>query len=189
MHISKSKQQGFVLIAILGAVAFFAIVAVALQYRSQMQREQQYTSEGYSLNQVREALQKYAQANKATFQAAGTLQGVTNQYQPTIAELQVLGFLTVNGIDTTAPFGSSWATTLTLQPAGSITGMVYLNGNVTNAAGAPDQAHACNIARALKDVGVCSNPGAPAQIGNSQIQLANPTGLPASVGALIFVSA
>lgn len=151
-------------------------------------REQRYSSEGYALNQVREALQQYAKANKSTFQAAGELQSVNNQYQPTIAELKALGFLTADGVDTTAPFGSSWATILTANPDGSITGMVYLNGNVTDTAGAPDQQHACNIAKTLKDVGVCSNPGMPTQIGNSQIQLANPTGLPATVGALIFVS-
>lgn len=184
-----TRQGGFLMLALLAALLFFAAATVFLDFRNQVVRQQQAKADAFPVNQVREALQKYAATNRQSFRDGKEIMYVADQYRPTIAELRNLGYLTATGVEINAPFGATYATTLKLEPNGSISGMVYLTGNVRTAAGAPDQPRACRIAQALGDLGVCSNPGAPQFLGNSQVaQFANPTGLPAIFGALVFVT-
>jgi hypothetical protein len=187
--LTRRKQQrgNALVIAILATALFFGCAQIALLFHQARTLTQQYAADANSALQVREALQDYADANKAAFRTGRTLLNVHNQMTPTTAELQNLGFLAATGPNLT-PFGSSFATVLQLQPNTSITGMVYLAGNVTNGAGIPDPQKACGIAHALGDIGVCAPPNNAATLGNSQVQLANPSGQAASFGALIYVA-
>lgn len=182
-----SRQSGFISMAILFVMLFFGVAYVALVWRGEILRLEAFVSQGAGLMQVRNALQKYAKANKSSFASGKTVMYVNDQYAPTIAELTDLGYFVATGTEIN-PYGSSFRTQLTPQGNGSITGMVYLNGSVKNAAGAVDSRRACGIAKALGDVGLCTNPVNSAMLGNRTTQIANPTGLPAVIGALIYVS-
>lgn len=184
---NPTRQGGFVAMSILLVLLFFGMASIALIWRADIQRAEAYVADGAGLMQVRNALQSYARANKASFAQGKTVMYVNDQYAPTIGELTNLGHFVATGTETN-PYGASYVTRITPQANGSITGMVYLSGSVRNSAGAVDATRACGIAKALGDVGLCTNPVNSAMLGNRTTQIANPTGLPAVIGALIYVS-
>lgn len=173
--------------AMLIVMLFFGMASIALIWRADIQRAERNIADGAGLMQVRNALQKYAKVNKASFAQGKTVMYVNDQYAPTIAELTNLGYFVATGTDIN-PYGASYQTRVTPQWDGSIAGMVYLTGSVRNSAGAVDPQRACGIAKALGDVGICTNPVNTSMLGNRTTQIANPTGLPAIIGALIYVS-
>lgn len=182
----RNQEWGGVLeLSIIMAMVFFAVAMITILWAKSVREQQKYAAEADGLAEVQRALIAYASSNKSNFQNGKTIMYVNNQYAPTIAELQNLKFLTSNGVNVTNPWGSTYATTLTLQPSGAITGMVYLAGSIKDDAGNPDRTHACNIARALGDTGVCTPPTNAGLLGNSATQVANPTGEAGAVGALI----
>jgi hypothetical protein len=186
-----ARQRGDALIVAIVAVLFFHVIAyVLLQWAHTVREDHFYASESVGLMQMQRALTQYALANQASFKAGDTIMYVSNQNTPTVTELQALGFLTSNGPEVTAPWGSTFATTLTLKPTGAVVGAVYLAGNIRDASGAPDPIHACRVAKALGSIGLCAPPGNPAVLGNLSLgttPLANPTGSPAAVGALVSI--
>jgi hypothetical protein len=186
----KTRQKGMALeVTIIAAALFFSLAAVALKFKQDRVISAKYESEAYAISIVQSALQRYSAANKLNFTTGKEVMYVVDQYAPTITELRNLGFLSTNAESVSNPFGNAYATTLTVMGTGAVEGMVYLTGNIRDANGNPDQPHACAIARALGEAGICSSPNDPTRIGNSTTQRTNATGLPAIVGALIFVSA
>lgn len=184
----KNHQRGFSTIAILFVMLFFCVAYISLIWRGDILRLESYISQGSGLMQVRNALQKYAKANKDNFAQSKTIMYVENQFHPTIDELSRLGYFTSSGVDVN-PFGATYLTIVNYEQNGSVTGMVYLNGSVKNSAGVIDPQRACGIAKALVDIGLCTNPVDPTMLGNRTMQTINPTGrLPAVIGALIYVS-
>jgi len=181
------RERGFITIAILIALLFFGMATIALIWRSGIQRTEGFIADGSSLMQVRNALQKYAVANQQNFIQGKTVMYVNDQYAPTLTELSSLGYFTATGVDMN-PYGASYKTELTKQANNSITGKVYITGSVKDSTGAVDPRRACGIARALGDIGLCTNPVNNAMLGNLNTQVANPTGLPAVVAALIYVA-
>ncbi|GAB2881276.1 hypothetical protein GCM10027277_58020 [Pseudoduganella ginsengisoli] len=181
------SERGFISIAILISLIFFGMASIALIWRSDIQRAESYIAEGSGLMQVRNALQKYAVANQQNFIQGKTVMYVNDQYAPTLGELTSLGYFTSTGVDMN-PYGAGYITKLTKQANNSITGMAYINGSVKDSSGAVDQRRACGIAKALGDIGLCTNPVNSAMLGNLTTQIANPTGLPAVVAAQIYVA-
>ena len=181
------RETGFITIGILIALLFFGVASIALILRSDIQRYEALIAKGAGIMEVRNALQKYARTNQQNFVQGETVMYVNDQYAPTITELTNLGYFVATGVDTN-PYGATYRTKVKLESNGSITGMVYLSGSVKNAAGAADPHKACGIAKALGDIGLCTNPVTNSMLGNRTTQVANPTGLPAIVGALIYVS-
>ncbi|HYD60571.1 MAG TPA: hypothetical protein VEC35_09465 [Noviherbaspirillum sp.] len=177
--------------AMLIVTVFFISAVILMKIVREKDLAALYKSEANALLTVQRAATAYAAANKSNFQSGQTVMNVSNQYAPTVNELNNLGFLTNTGTNITSPFGSTWRITLTLLPSGAITGLVYLNGNIRHPiTGAADQPHACGIAVALGDIGLCTPPNNSALLGNgSTTPIANPSGQPATVAASIFVPA
>jgi hypothetical protein len=139
------------------------------------------------LLQVQRALEQYARVNQASFKAGETLMYINDQYAPTVAELRERGFLTASGPGVTAPWGSTFATTLKLQPGGAVTGAVYLKGSIRDADGVPDRTRACAVARSLRGIGLCTPPSNPAVLGNLMTTIPNPGAASGAVGALVSI--
>ena len=185
--VNKHTQSGFIEVAIFATILFFAIATVAVRHFNEHRKLQANISQSNSIRIVRDALQKYADVNKASFRQSKEIMYVNNQYAPDLKELKDLGFLTVSGYDMALQFGSGIATKVTLTNPPVIDGFVYLTSGVKDKDGQPDPQRACAIARALADIGICSSKSTPNILGNSKVQKPNPTGLPAIVGALIYV--
>ena len=184
----KKKQQGSALIIALIWAALFQVVAFyALEWAQGERARRFYEAESVGLLQVQRALTQYAQANQAAFKAGKEIMFINNQFAPTITDLQAQGFLTASGPEVTAPWGKTYATMLTLQGTGAITGVVYLTGNIADATGNPDRIHACNVAATLHEIGVCTPPNDAGRLGNAYTQIPNPSGAPAAVGALVSI--
>lgn len=185
----RKSQVGMIEIALLGLVLFFTCAVMIIRFQQGLQLFRTEASHANAIAIVQSAVQSYAAANKSAFQTGKTIMYIDNQNAPTIAELQSLGFLdAAAGTNVVNPFGSTYAIKVSVQPNKSITGGVYLTSSVLDAAGQPDQARACGIARAFGDTGVCTAPNNSALLQNRTSQLANPSGKPAVVGALIFVA-
>lgn len=175
-------------VSLIAVVMFYVLAYVMLAWARDVKSERLYSSEAAGLLQVQLAVSAYAKANQAAFKAGKTVMWVNDQYNPTIAELQAGGFLTSNGVEVTAPWGRTFRTTLTLQPTGAVTGWVQLDGSILDSASAPDRIHACNIAKTMTDVGLCTPPNNPAVLGNLNSQVTNLAGPSAGVvGALVSI--
>lgn len=189
MNILKRKREtGNAIITSLIAMALFQVLAYMFLVWAQDQRAKRfYEADSAGLREVQRALTQYARANQAAFKAGKTIMYVNNQYAPTIAELQSLGFLTSNSPEIVSPWGSTFSTKLSVAGTGAVSGGVFLMGNINDSAGNPDRVHACNVAKALRELGMCTPPNNAAMIGNLYTQTANPSGQPAAVGALVSI--
>lgn len=173
----------------LGAILFFACALVFAKYIRVTRAEKLDLGLADTVDVVRSAVESYATSNKAAFQQGKTLMYVNDQYAPTIAELQALGYLSLTaGTNVVNPFGSTYGVKLVVNPNKSITGLVYLKSSLLDALGQPDQNRSCRIARALLDKGVCTSPFNAGVLQNGTTQISNPSGRPAVVAALVFVS-
>jgi len=184
-------QHGMIEIALLGLLMFFVCAWITVHFQQSLHRARDYRSQANAIAVVQAALQAYAQTNKVAFQSGKTIMYIDDQYAPTITYLQNLGFLsTAAGTNVTDPFGSSYGMKLKLESDQSISGMVYLTDSVRDRNGQPDQQRACSIAEALGDAGVCTAPADSTvlQNGRTPSPIANPSGKPAVVGALIHVT-
>lgn len=190
MNRRLSRQRGFGLVVAIIATMIFYVVAYLILIQSRtVIRNRGFAGEAQGLQQVQSALEQYAKANQAAFKAGKTVMFVNNQMAPTVSELQQLGFLTNYSPDVTAPWGKSFITTLTMVAGGGVTGAVILNGSILSAAGTPDRVHACNVAKAVGDSGVCTPPSSAAVLGNTvtTTTIPNPSGGAGAVGALVSI--
>lgn len=182
------RQRGDVLVvAIIGMLLFHVVAWVMMHWARSVKEDQFHASDAQGLLQVQRALEQYARVNQASFNANETIMYINDQYAPTVAELQSRGFLSAGGPGVTAPWGSTFATTLTRLPSGAITGAVYLAGNIRDASGVPDRARACAVAKSLGSIGLCTPPTNPAVLGNLTTQIPNPGAAPGAVGALVSI--
>lgn len=187
MRTSK-KQKGVLEVAMIGLIVFFMCALVFAKYIRVSRDLKLDLGLGDTIDIVRMAVESYATKNKSAFQQGKTIMFVNDQYAPTIAELQNLGYLALSaGTNTANPFGSTYGIKLILNANQSITGLVYLKSSLLNSLGQPDQNRSCRVARALLDRGVCTSPVSAAVLQNGTTQIANPSGQPAVVGALVFV--
>jgi hypothetical protein len=183
------RQKGDALVAaIIAAFLFHVFAYVMMEWARTVREQRYYAGEAMGLLHMQRALTQYALANKAAFQGGQTIMYVNNQLSPTVDELRSLGFLSTAGPEVTAPWGRTFATTLTVKPTGAIDGAVYLTGSILDKAGNPDRARACNVAKALGRIGLCTPPTNSSVLGNVVVQITNPSGAPAAVGALIAVA-
>lgn len=182
------RQRGDALVvAIIGMLMFHVIAWVMMQWARTVKEEQFHAADAQGLLQVQRALEQYARVNQASFKAGKTIMYINNQYAPTVIELRERGFLSAAGPGVTAPWGKTFATTLTLLPSGAVTGAVYLAGSIPDAAGAPDRRRACAVAKSLGGIGLCTPPANPAVLGNLTTQIPNPGAAPGAVGALVSI--
>lgn len=187
--IKHYRQRGSLEVSLLGLVLFLACVMVFAKFVRVTRDQKLDQGLGNTIDIVRMAVEAYAKSNKAAFQQGKTLMYVSDQFAPTISELQTLGYLSAGaGTDTSTPFGSTYGVRVTINANQSITGLVYLRSSLLNDKGQPDQMRACRVARALRDRGVCTSPVNFAVLQNGTSQLPNPSGQPAVVGALVFVA-
>lgn len=183
------SQRGSLEVAAIGLMLFLVCTLVFAKYVRVLRNEKLDQGLGDTIDIVRMAVESYATENKAAFQQGKTIMMINDQYAPTITELQNLGYLALfAGTNTVNPFGSTYGIKLTLNANKSITGLVYLQSSMLNSLGQPDQQRACRVAHALRDRGVCTSPVSSAVLQNGTTQLANPSGQPAVVGALVFVA-
>lgn len=188
-HRNFNHQRGDALVAALIAVLIFHLVGyVLMDLKRNANEKRYYEGEARGLLHMQSALTQYARANQVAFRTGKTVMYVNDQLAPTLAELRSLGFLSQSGPEVTAPWGRTFATTLTVHGTGAITGAVYLTGNITDQVGNPDRLRACNVAKALGPTGLCTPPTNAGALGNLTSQIPNPTGAPAAVGALVFVA-
>jgi len=183
------KQTGTALLAAIflsgAAVLVGSVIIYLINYQSQS-LIRQANSDG--LRQITIAVQYYAEINKESLLLSKRIIGFANPNAPTVEELQTIQYLTTDGVNITAPFGSSYRTAVIANGNGTITGFVYLMGNVVDKHGEPDSQQACNIARNLGDIGFCSVKNNGAFVGNSTVELPNPAGNQvATIAASIFV--
>lgn len=147
------------------------------------------SSNSDSLRQVTAAAQAYANQNRESLLKDKRINGFMNPNEPTVSELQAQRYLTLDGVDITAPYGSSYKIVVSPNQNGSIGGFVYLAGNVLDSSGRPDTEKACAIARNMGDIGFCSSKANSSLIGNGTINLRNPTGQNvATIAGFIFVA-
>lgn len=185
----KTHQRGDALVAaIIAAFLFHIVLYVMMDWSRQVRENRYFAGEAMAILHVQRALSQYATANQASFKGGAVLIDVNNQYAPTVTELQALGFLSANGPSVTAPWGHSFATTLTLTSTGAIEGAVYLTGSILDKNGNADRVRACNIAKALGRIGICAPPNNPGVLGNLNTQILNPTRAAGAVGALISIA-
>lgn len=183
------REKGDALVAAIIAAFLFHVAAyAAMEWARTVRESRYYATEAMGLLHMQRALTQYAMANKAAFKLGNEIMFVNNQLAPTVDELRTLGFLSANGPEVTAPWGRTFATTLTVKPTGAIEGAVYLTGSIVDKAGNPDRARACGIAKALGRIGICAPPTNPAVLGNLYTQIPNPSGAPGAVGALVSVA-
>jgi hypothetical protein len=183
------RQRGDALVAALIAVLLFHVVGyVLMDLKRNVKEKRYYEAEAMGLLHMQSALTQYARANQVAFRTGKTVMYVNDQLAPTIPELRSLGFLSQSGPEVMAPWGRTFATTLTVKGTGAIEGAVYLTGSIVDQFGNPDRLRACNVAKALGSIGLCTPPTNAAALGNRTIQIPNPTGAPAAVGALVFVA-
>lgn len=184
-----NRQKGDALVAaIIAALLFHVAAYVAMDWARTVRENRYYAGEAMGLLHMQRALTQYALANKASFKNGKTIMYVNNQLAPTVDELRSLGYLSTIGPEVTTPWGRTFATTLTVKPTGAIDGAVYLTGSILDQSGNPDRVRACNIAKALGRIGICTPPTNPAVLGNLITQIPNPSGAPAAVGALVAVA-
>lgn len=184
----KRKQRGDALMSAIIAVMIFHVIAYVVIEVARIARENKaYAAQTVGLRAVHSALTQYARANQASFKAGREIMYINDQYAPTVAELRALGFLSLAGPVVDAPWGSTFRTRLQLQGTGAVTGSVYLAGNITNTTGAVDRVRACNIAKTLGDIGLCTPPINAAVLGNLRVQTPNPTNSPAAIGAFVSI--
>lgn len=184
-----TRQRGDALVAALIAVLLFHVIGyVLMDLKRNVKEKHYYEAEGMGLRHVQSALTQYARANQTAFKTGKTVMYVNDQLAPTITELRSLGFLSQSGPEVTAPWGRTFATTLTVKGTGAIEGAVYLTGNIVDQLGNPDRQRACSVAKALGATGLCTPPNDATTLGNTTKQIPNPTGAPAAVGALVFVA-
>lgn len=190
MRLQKyTRQNGDALVAAIIAVLLFHLAGfVMMSYARNVKERRYFEAEGMGVLHMQRALSQYARANKASFKTGKVVMFVNNQYAPTVTELASLGFLSYSGPEVTAPWGRTFATTLTLTPTGGVEGAVYLTGNVTDQSGNADRVHACKVAKALGRIGICTPPSNATVLGNLTTQIPNPSGAPAAVGALVSIA-
>lgn len=140
-----------------------------------------------SLRQVTAAVQAYAERNRDSLLQNKRIIGFSDPNSPTVAELQAQRYLTVDGLDVTAPYGASYKIAIGAQQNGSIIGVVYLAGNVLDRFGKPNIEKACAIARSMGDIGFCSSKANSAVLGNGTINIRNPLGYKATIAGYIFI--
>lgn len=184
-----NRQRGDAVVAAIIAVLLFHVVGyVLMDLKRNVKEKRYYEAEAMGLLHMQNALTEYARANQTAFKTGKTVMYVNNQLAPTITELRSLGFLSQIGPEVTAPWGRTFATTLTVKGTGAIEGAVYLTGSIVDQSGNPDQPRACNVAKALGSIGLCTPPTNSAVLGNRTNQIPNPSGAPAAVGALVFIA-
>ena len=175
------------IIAIITLLVFHLIAYVVVELALKARETKAYASQTTGLREVQRALTQYAKANQASFISGKEIMYVNDQYAPSISELRSLGFLSLSGPEVTAPWGSTFGTKLKLESGGAVTGYVYLAGNIKGPTGAVDRIRACNIARTLRDIGLCTPPSNAAVLGNLMVQVVNPTSSPAAIGAYVSI--
>lgn len=183
----KAQQGSALIVALIWAALFQVVAYYALQWAQAEKARRFYEAEAVGLLQVQRALTQYAKVNQIAFKAGKEIMYINDQFAPTIADLQAHGFLTASGPEVTAPWGRTFATTLTLQATGAITGAVYLTGSIPDSSGNPDRIHACNVAATLREIGACTPPNNSGILGNAYTQIPNPSGAPGAVGALVSI--
>lgn len=185
---AKRLQRGDALItAIIAALIFHVIGYVIIEWTRIARENRAYAAQTTGLRAMHSALMQYARANQASFKSGKEIMYVNDQYAPSVSELTSLGFLSLAGPEITAPWGGTFGTKLKLETGGAITGYVYLNGNIKNSVGAVDRVRACNIAKTLGDIGLCTPPSNAAFLGNLMVQVANPSSSPAAIGAYVAI--
>lgn len=183
----KNQRGDALIIAIIAVLIAHVIGWVVIEWARYARETRAYAGQTTGLKEVQRALTQYAKANQASFKSGKEIMYVNDQYAPSVTELRSLGFLSLSGPEVTAPWGSTFGTKVKLEAGGAVTGYVYLAGNIKNATGAIDRMRACNIARTLGDIGLCTPPSNAAVLGNLMVQVANPTSSPAAIGAYISI--
>lgn len=183
------KQNGTALLASIFFAAAVVIVGTGIIYLMRTASTNLIrSSNSDSLRQVTAALQFYALQNKDSLLKNKKINGFINPNSPTVIELRTQQYLTAEGVDITAPFQSTYKTTVINNPNGTITGFVFLVGNVIDNQGNPDPNKACGISKKIGDIGFCSSLGNSSLVGNGSVILPNPAGNNvATIAGSVFV--
>lgn len=138
---SHKKQQGAALLIELAIVAVLASLGIGAELLSQRARliDERFAAQGDLIATAKGGVNTYIATNYAALVANTPIPGYANIYSPTIPELRAVSLLPT-GFSDIGLFGQAYAIQVSrtpatcVPPACDITGLVYLNGAITDPA-------------------------------------------------------
>ncbi len=156
-HAMLTRQRGAIMLIELAIVTAFTMAAVSgqLWIKRQQMLASVRAAQGTVLRNIGHGYNQYIVNHYSALLNQHPIKGVANSYAPTIAELQAIGDVDQHFQATSLLGGLPYAATISRVPEGcrppacNISGLVYINGAITD----PATGHAQPLGEALEKLG------------------------------------